>query len=151
MLSLLEESQWGDFVKTGSRFGFVPRIHGALEFAQKNRILLMRHEKSQLDIDISFGILPFEEESLKRKVIRRIGKLNVPLPTPEDLIIMKAVAHRPQDMADIAAILETCPGSDLKRIRQCVREFADVLGKPEILLRLEEVIHGRTTRIKRPY
>lgn len=148
VLSLLDESQWEGFVKTGSRFGFIPRINDALEFAQKNRILLMRHKKSQLDIDISFGILPFEEESLKRKVIRRIGELNVPLPTPEDLIIMKAMAHRPQDMVDIAVILETCPKSDLKRIRECVREFADVLGKPEILSQLEKVIRERKTRIK---
>lgn len=151
VLSLLDESRWEDFVKSGSRFGFVPRINDALEFAQKNRILLMRHKKSQLDIDISFGMLPFEEESFKRKIIRRIGAVNVPLPAPEDLIIMKAVAHRPQDMVDVAAILETCPKSDLKRIRQCVGEFAGVLGKPEILSQLEKVIRERITRIKKSY
>lgn len=39
VLSLLDESRWEDFVKSGSRFGFVPRINDELEFAQKNRIL----------------------------------------------------------------------------------------------------------------
>ncbi len=147
VLSLLDESQWEDFVKTGSRFGFVPRINDALEFAQKNRILLMRHKKSQLDIDISFGILPFEEESIKRKVIREMGMLKLPLPTPEDLIIMKAVAHRPQDMVDIKTILETYPRSNLNRIRRWVGEFADVLGNPEILLQLERIIKKRKSKI----
>ncbi len=33
------------------------------------------------------------------------GSIDVRLPTPEDLIILKSVAHRPQDMLDIEAIV----------------------------------------------
>ena len=33
-----------------------------------------------------------------------MGDFSVPLPSPEDLIIMKAVAHRQQDLEDIRGI-----------------------------------------------
>jgi len=37
---------------------------------------------------------------LTRAVWVEVGGIRVPLPRPEDLIILKAVAHRPQDLAD---------------------------------------------------
>ena len=47
--------------------------------------------------------------------------------TPEDLIIMKAVAHRRQDMEDIQAVIERHPNLDRQRIRLWVQQFAEVL------------------------
>ena len=41
VLSLLDESQWEDFLKAGQRFGFEARIKEALSFAQRNRVLLL--------------------------------------------------------------------------------------------------------------
>ena len=36
---------------------------------------------------------------------------------PEDLIIMKAIAHRPKDMLDIESIITSHPKLDRKRIQ----------------------------------
>jgi hypothetical protein len=58
---------------------------------------------------------------------KRTARLSVPLPTPEDLIIMKAVAHRPRDLADIEGILAGVGDLNLRHIRRWVREFAKVL------------------------
>lgn len=58
--------------------------------------------------------------------------MSIPLPTPEDLIIMKAVAHRPQDLADIRALVAAHPGLDQERVSRHVREFAEVLEMPEL-------------------
>ena len=55
-------------------------------------------------MDIAIGQLPFEEELLRRFQVTTVGRLHVPLPTPEDLIVLKAVANRPQDLADIAEL-----------------------------------------------
>jgi hypothetical protein len=55
----------------------------------------------------------------------------VPRPLPENLIIMKAVAHRPQDLADIEAILVANLKLNLRRVRHWVREFAAALEMPE--------------------
>ena len=43
---------------------------------------------------------------MERSHEHRAGTLVLRLPTPEDLIILKAVAHRPKDMLDIPATLQ---------------------------------------------
>jgi hypothetical protein len=101
---LVNEDRWQDFLDTGARFGFVARMSDALAFASQSRVLLIRHPRSGIDLDISFGALPFEEEAIGRASLVNIQGVKIPLPTPEDLIILKAVAHRPRDFEDIAGL-----------------------------------------------
>ncbi len=140
VLSLLNESQWGEFLKIGQRFGFEARRGDVLDFAEKNRVMLLRHLKSGVNIDISFGYLPFEEESIRRRTFHKVGPLRIPLPTPEDLIIMKMVAHRSQDMIDVKTILQTYPKLDRQRIQKWVKEFSKVLENPGILSDLKKIM-----------
>ncbi len=69
-----------------------------------------------------------------------VGNLVLPLATPEDLLIMKAVAHRPRDMADIEAIVNTQVTLDLGRVRQWVQEFSRALDMPDLLDDLERTL-----------
>ena len=131
-LVFVDENKWPEFLKTGENFGFYPRNKDILKFAEQNRILLLTHKPTHIDIDISFGFLPFEKESLNRAITLPIGGITIPLPTPEDLIIMKAVAHRHQDLLDIEGIIEANPELDFKRIKYWVKEFAEVLETKEI-------------------
>src|SRR5581483_9368379 len=89
----------------GRAFGFVPRVPDALTFAREARVLLLRHAPTGIDVDVALGSLPFEEEALRRARAVRVARVSVPLPTPEDLIIMKAVAHRERDLLDIDGLL----------------------------------------------
>lgn len=132
VLILVDRHGLEQLFKEGKRFGFKPRISDALDFAKTNRVLLLRHEKSGIDIDIALATLPFEEESFARCKRVKIGKLSIPLPTPEDLIIMKAVAHRPKDLIDLEAIIECHKKIDYSRVKKWVKEFADILGDPKI-------------------
>ena len=50
----------------------------------------------------------------------------------QGVIIMKAVAHRRQDMEDIQAVIERHPHLDRQRIRLWVQQFAEVLEAPEL-------------------
>lgn len=68
-----------------------------------------------------------------------LGGLSLPLPTPEDLLIMKAVAHRPRDLVDAEAIMEAHPRLDRRRVRSWVRQFAEALETPEILVDLNAI------------
>jgi len=79
----------------------------------------------------------------------RLGAVSVPLPVPEDLIVMKAIAHRPRDLADIESILEVNPGVDVARIRKVVREFAAVLEAPELAADLERLLATRRRQAPR--
>ncbi len=128
------------FIKGGISYGFVPRIEDVLAFAEKSRVLLMRHKPTEMDVDISLGALPFEYESIERAVWIDVGGFSLPLPTPEDLIIMKAVAHRQRDLLDIESILDANQNLDFQRIRSWVSEFSSVLEMPEILDDLEKIL-----------
>lgn len=112
--------------------GLFPRIKDVEDFARQHHVLLLRHQKSSINVDISIGMLPFEIEAIERSVIHQAGKLAVRLPTPEDLIIFKAVAHRSKDMLDIQAIVESQSNLDKERIKYWIQEFARVLEMPEI-------------------
>ena len=120
--------------------GIEPRTDKVEEFAKKSRVLLMRHTVSGANIDISLGILPFEEEVVERSVSYKIEKISVRLPTPESLIIMKAIAHRPKDLEDIRTIVDNNPELDLKRIEYWVKSFAEVLGMPDLWKQIEEIL-----------
>ena len=117
-------------IETAFSEGLSPRIADAEAFARKNRILLLQHVDSGINIDISLGILPFEAEMVERGHEVTLGNLRVRLPTPEDLIIMKAIAHRLKDMADIQAIASSHPDLDKEHIRFWVEQFGEALDMP---------------------
>jgi len=50
----------------------------------------------------------------------------------EGLIILKAVAHRFQDLLDIQALIEANPNLDRERIQSWVLQFAEALDMPEL-------------------
>jgi predicted nucleotidyltransferase len=109
-----------------------PRISDPISFARKSRVLLLRHRPSGIDIDLSLGILPFEYEMVMRSKMVDLGTIQIRLPTPEDLIIMKAIAHRPKDLADIQAIASSHPRIDKERIRFWVEQFSEAIELPEL-------------------
>ena len=119
--------------------GIEPRTDQIMEFAKKNRVLLLRHFASGASIDISLGVLPFEEEVVARGKVYDAGILSIRLPTPEDLIIMKAIAHRPKDLIDIQTVIDAHPDLDVHRIRHWVISFADVLETPSLWTDIEEL------------
>jgi hypothetical protein len=142
-LVLLDEADWARFLAMGEQLGFEPRRPDALDFAQQARVLLVQHARSGIDVDMVFGALPFEEEAVANAVWVDVVGIRLPLPAPEDLIIMKAVAHRPRDLGDIEAVLDAHPKLDRQRVRRWVREFSMALGMPDVLSDLEKVLNKR--------
>ncbi|TMB72302.1 MAG: hypothetical protein E6J54_10530 [Deltaproteobacteria bacterium] len=149
VLILLDDDRWEKFLEAGDRFGFVPRIDNAVAFARRSRVFLVHHKESGIDVDIALAGLPFEAESIEQAKWRKVGNLTLPLPTPENLIIMKAIAHRPQDMADIKSLVDANPKLDLRRVRRWVKEFSTALDMPDILFDLEKLLRGKQTRKRR--
>mgnify|MGYP001044049889 CR=1 FL=1 len=115
-----------------AKLGIEPRISDPIPFARKSRVLLLRHTASGTDVDLSLGILPFEYEMVERSRVVEVGTIRLRLPTPEDLIIMKAIAHRPKDLADIQAIAASHPEINKERIRFWVEQFGEALDNPEL-------------------
>ena len=123
-----------------ARRGIQPRISDPLGFAKKNRVLLLRHIASGIDIDISLGTLPFEIEMVERSSILEIGGVILRLPTPEDLIIMKAIAHRMKDLEDIRGIANNHPTLDRGRIQFWVKQFGEALDMIDLWQEIEKLL-----------
>jgi predicted nucleotidyltransferase len=132
VMFLLSTQDIPKFLEAAKSENIQPRIPNADEFARKNRILLLQHTPTETNIDISLGIMPFEAEMVERSIVQSTSTLSVRLPTPEDLIIMKAIAHRPKDLEDIRTIVDKNPKLDIPRIERWVKQFADVLEMPSL-------------------
>lgn len=128
------------FLLTASSYGFAPRINDAADFARRRRVILLQHQPTGVNVDLSCGILPFEEEMILRARSLTIGSLKIKVATPEDLVVTKAIAHRPKDIADIEAILNIEQNLDLERIRFWVSQFAEALEMPELMEDLEKLL-----------
>lgn len=133
VLAFPREDRLETFLRAGAIHGIVPRIADAIAFAARSRVLLLHHEPTGVPIDLALGALAFEREVVERAVRTPLGGFDFPIASPADLVILKAVAHRPIDAADIDAILSTTPGIDLKAIRATVQAFAELLETPGIL------------------
>ncbi|MES0361820.1 MAG: nucleotidyltransferase [Anaerolineales bacterium] len=129
LLSILDLPE---LIDAANEHGISPRIANAETFARTHRVLLLRHQASGTNVDISLGVLPFETEMVARSQNVNIGSLHLRLPTPEDLIILKAVAHRQQDLMDIEAISASHPDLDKERVQFWVEQFGKALDLPDL-------------------
>jgi hypothetical protein len=110
---------------------FVPRIPDALDFALRNRIVLVQTSDGY-PLDIALGLPGYEDQVMQRAVQYELSPgRTVRLCSAEDLIIHKAVAGRAQDIRDIEGIVyRQGDALDVDYIRLWLAEFADVTANP---------------------
>src|SRR5438477_7925079 len=63
-LAVLPDADWAEAVRLAPQYEILPRIEDALQFAQRSRVLLMRHTTSGIDVDVTFGELAFERTAV---------------------------------------------------------------------------------------
>lgn len=143
---LLATDDLPQLITIAAREGLLPRTDNAEAFARRHRVLLLQHNATGIGVDISLGVLPFEIETVERSQVVQIENIEIRLPTPEDLIIQKAVAHRPKDLSDIATIIDSQSNLDWDRIQFWVQQFAEALEMPELW---QDIAKMRPSR-KRP-
>ena len=139
-LILLPESAWADALTRASDFHLAVRVEKPLDFARKARVLLLRHSPTLIDVDVILGALPFETEAVQHGIEVQLEDVTIRLPRVEDLLIMKAIAHRPRDLEDIEALLAANSTIDLVRVRRWVAEFARAATMPELIDEFERLI-----------
>lgn len=71
---LLSSEELPRLLEMAKEEGIEPRIENAVDFARKNRVLLLRHTVTDTRIDISLGALPFEEEMVERSVLHEVDE-----------------------------------------------------------------------------
>jgi hypothetical protein len=118
----------------------VPRIGHAEQFARESLVLLLRHEPSGVQFDVSFVWTDFEQEAIAAASIVSFGAVKAPMAQPEDLIVFKAIAGRGKDIDDATALLSLYPEIDLARLRARVHQLAALAETPDLGAGLETAI-----------
>ena len=136
----VDEKRWAEFLKLGKQWSFKSRIPKPLEFANEARVFLLLHRATGIEVDLSLANMDLEKEILDRSRKVRLGRLFVPVPTREDLIILKAIANRPKDQVDIQGLLDMGKELDLAHIRTHVERFAELLEQPELYAEIDRVL-----------
>jgi hypothetical protein len=97
-----------------------------------------------VQIDLSFAAFPFEREVLDRASTWRIPPdTDLRTCSPEDLVIYKLVAGRPNDLVDVSGIVRR-QGShlDAGRIRYWGQVFAEIKEDPDLLRPFEQAMRS---------
>ena len=149
-LAVAPDDQWTQLLGSSKVHGIVPRIESPLAFARRTRVLLLRHTESGIDIDIILSGLPFEAEAVSRATVHDLSGVRVRLPQVEDLLIMKAIAHRPQDLRDIEGLLDVFPSANVESVRRWVRDFAAAAELPDLPEDFEKLLAQRKRRPPSP-
>ena len=142
-LAVLPEADWAEAIRLAPQFNILPRIDNALQFAKRSRVLLMRHTTSGIDVDLTFGELPFERAAVANCENHDVGGIRVRLPRVEDLLVMKAIARRPKDVEDLQGLLAAHPELDVASARRWIREFAIAMSMPDMLREFDALLAQR--------
>lgn len=139
-LAMAEEARWPALLEAAPKHGIVARIEDPLSFAHRTHVFLLRHADSGIDIDVILGRLPYEQDAVARGELHDLGGVRVRLPRVEDLLIMKAIAQRPQDLRDIEGLLDAHPDADVEQVRTWIAQFSAAMDMPDILEGFEKLL-----------
>lgn len=84
---------------------FEPLFAGVEEVVARSYILPLRHRTTRIRVDVAIGMSGFEQQAVGRATPVTIGEVLVPVVAVEDLLVMKALAGRPQDEQDIRGLI----------------------------------------------
>ncbi len=139
ILAIMEEERWETALTLAGQYALVPRVSNCLEFARESRVFLLTHQSSAVDVDVIIAGLSFEKDLVHNAEQVKTGSATMPVARREDLIIMKAVAQRPRDMADIEGLIKSSGPLDWPYIESWAGEFAEALDRNDIVQALRAI------------
>jgi len=128
-----------DFIAPILSSGYRGRIPDAVEFALRNRVLLLESPQG-IPIDIALGALPFEA-----KMVERASSFEfepgciLTTCSAEDLIVQKLFAFRTRDTLDVETIVLRQRQLDWAYIQAQLRPLAELKEQPEIMEALSKL------------
>jgi Nucleotidyl transferase AbiEii toxin, Type IV TA system len=127
---------------------FAPRVDNAVAFVTETRVLPMVHGPTRIPVDLVLAGPGPEERFLQHAEVRLVDGVPVPVAAPDDLVVMKVLAGRPQDLEDVVAIIAAQgPRVDLERATATLRLLEQALDRRDLSPRLEQA-HAAARRGK---
>lgn len=138
---VFDTAQADELLETLGRHGFSPRFAGMGDLARRARMVTMSHDRTGSVVDIALGCMPFETELQQRSVRYELAGIGIQIPTPEDLVIMKAIAGRPKDLEDIRSIARAYPTMNRNHLRDWIDQYGELLDNPGLWRQIEELLN----------
>lgn len=123
-----------------ARKRIAPRIEDAERFARASLVLLLRHQPTGVELDVSMAWTDFEHGAIAASSLVTFGTIKAPMAQAEDLVVFKAIAGRPKDIEDATALLVLYPELDRAGLRERVRQLAELADSPALADGLDAAI-----------
>lgn len=109
-------------------------------FVKQTRVLPAESRK-KVRVDLIWGMLPFEEQAIRRARARTVAGHSVRFVTAEDLILHKIISDRPRDQNDVEGIIEAQRDVlDRRYLDDRIRALAQDLENPDLWRRYERLL-----------
>jgi len=116
------------------------RIKDPLQFVEKNFVLPLTHQPTEIEVDVSLGFSGFEKRALSRSKKMKFKNVELNVCTAEDLILFKLVAARPRDLLDIQEVMQRFRGKlDVSYLLSIAEDFREV-ERSDVFERLTEFL-----------
>jgi hypothetical protein len=101
-----------------------------------------------LHVDVIFASTEFEARAFARKRLVRLAGRPTPVPSPEDLVLLKLVPGRPKDLFDVEAILLRHRGKlDVAYLEQWAQRLSDEMEDTRIWETLQRLLKETDARV----
>ncbi len=106
---------------------YTPLYDKSLEFFKRNFVLPVKDTETDVKIDFAAGLSGFDKIVLTRKVLGKIGEVEINICSIEDLILYKLFSARPLDFLDVEELLRLNKGKpDFIYMKNMAKNFIEV-------------------------
>lgn len=128
-------------LRAAREVGLVPRERDVELIARESRVVPLQYGTPAIPVDLVLSGPGLEETFHERAIRERVGRVIVPVISPEDLVIAKLIAGRARDKEDVRGILaERSAELDLEYIRETLRVVEEALGRSDLLTSLDRLL-----------
>jgi hypothetical protein len=108
---------------------------------EEGRVLPFVHRATALPVDIVLAGPGLEDEFFARAGVHDLDGVAIPIVDVSDLIVMKVLADRPNDIEDVVTLLRVQEASlDLARVRRTLRMLESALGQSDLIPALDRAV-----------
>lgn len=137
----LGDRRIAELVATLDASGFEARVPEPAAFAETSRVLPVVHRPTRMPADVILAGPGLEERFLAQAEVRTIEDVVVPVASAPDVVVMKVLAGRPQDLEDVTAVLRAQgDGLDAARPRAMLRELERALDRRDLLAAFDHAL-----------
>lgn len=137
-VTVLTEAATDDVVRELKRQALTPFFDDAAFIAQ-TRVIPCRHDASGWKVDVVLGGPGFEELIAAEAITAKVGALSVPVLRVEHLLVLKMLAGRPQDFADVDRLLRARPEANRVEVVDLLRTLEAELVESGLVDRFEQL------------